>query len=151
MVVLILVDLLLLVYFVVLIASSFKSLSRDINYQHLLNEHESEEDCANYMSYLTFTWLKPIMMRGYLKKIEIINDLSKLPMDLNVNKVSGYFMQKYSNSEQQSNPIINPELLLNQQTCQALLSDIVHFNQNKMSLGWTLTNLRPNKLTFVWS
>ena len=131
--VLFVVDVLLFTYFLVMIAVSFKSLSNDISYQQLRNDSESEEDQANYLSYLTFGWLQPIMVKGYRHKIEI-NTLSKLPIDLNVNKVSDYFMQNYSNKQPQNNPIINPELLLNQQTYQDLLTDTKSSN----SLGTAL-------------
>ena len=137
--VLFVINFLLLVYFVILIAGSFKPLSRNLSYQQLISDHESEEDKANYLSYLTFEWLQPIMVKGYQKQIEIIDHLSQLPNDMNVSKVSDYFMKKFSvNKQNQNNPIINPELLLNQNTYQELLDDTITINSSTKSLALAL-------------
>lgn len=77
---------------------------------------ESEEDKANYFSYLTFGWLKPIMVAGFMRQIEKIDHLSRIPSDLNVSKVCDRFMSKYwpnNDNEHQNNPILKPDLLLN--------------------------------------
>ncbi len=143
--VVIFINFLLLVYFLVLVfVGSLKPLSSfNISYEQLhLNDNESEEDKANYLSYITFEWLQPIMIKGYRKQIEIIDNLSKLPNEMNVNKVSDYFMQKYSKNKQQTqnNPIINPEILLNQNNYQELLNDsiIISSENSKESLGLAL-------------
>jgi len=89
------------------------------------SESKAEEDQANYLSYLMFGWLQPIMVKGYQKQIHMIDHLSQLPIDLDVSQVCDSFMKKYnSNTEQhQNNPIINPEILLNQHTYEDLSTD----------------------------
>jgi ATP-binding cassette subfamily C (CFTR/MRP) protein 10 len=65
------------------------------------------------------------MVKGYQKQIHMIDHLSQLPIDLDVSQVCDSFMKKYnSNTEQhQNNPIINPEILLNQHTYEDLSTD----------------------------
>ena len=83
-------------------------------------ESGAEEDKANYLSYLTFKWLKPVMMKGFRHEIDKIDHLSQIPLDLNVTKVCDRFMAKYwpKNSrydEQTNNPILKPDILLNEE------------------------------------
>ena len=71
----------------------------------------SEEDKANYISYLTFDWLQNVMSKGYKQELNSIDDLSQLPDDLNINSVCKHFMSKYTDQDIDLNPIINPDIL----------------------------------------
>lgn len=77
-------------------------------------ESNSEEDMANYYSYLTFKWLKPLLTKGYNRQIRSIENLCRLPVDLNINRICDRFMSKYLNNNDHfnTNPIVNPELLV---------------------------------------
>ena len=109
-------------------------------------ESRAEEDQANYLSYLMFGWLQPIMVKGYQKQIEIIDHLSQLPNDMNVSKVSDYFMEKFLINKHHNNPIINPELLLNQNTYKELLDDTITINSSTKSLALALVRSFGRKL-----
>ena len=85
------------------------------------NKYEPEEDSASYFSYITFSWLQPLLTKGYKRQIESIQQLVRLPFDLNLTQVCDRFMSKYmpnksddlTYDENKNNPILNPELLLN--------------------------------------
>nr|UOU03344.1 ATP-binding cassette subfamily C10 [Brachionus rubens] len=81
------------------------------HFEHLVDE-PSEEDKANYFSYLTFEWLKPVMVKGFEKSIRSVESLCQLPNDLDIKKVNLNFMSRYAKTnEYLQNPIIDPELL----------------------------------------
>ena len=71
----------------------------------------SEEDKANYISYITLGWLKNVMRKGYKRNLNSLDDLSKLPYDLNINEICKRFMSKYTNQNIDENPVINPDVL----------------------------------------
>lgn len=86
-------------------------------------DSRAEEDKANYLSYLTFEWLKPVMIKGFKREIEQVEHLSQIPLDLNVSKVCDRFMSKYwptkaSQHEHTNNPILKPDLLLDDEYIQ---------------------------------
>jgi ATP-binding cassette, subfamily C (CFTR/MRP), member 10 len=110
------------------------------------SESKSEEDKANYYSYLTFQWLKPIMVKGFKRQITKIEHLSILPIDLNVKTVCDRFMSKYvsknSNknfSEHQINPILNPDLLLDEEFMSQ--SDKEFESENLFTINFSKNNL----------
>jgi hypothetical protein len=77
----------------------------------------SEEDKANYISYITLGWLQNVMSKGYKRQLNTIDDLSQLPYDLNINTICKRFMAKYTNDHNiEDNPIINPDVLVQTQS-----------------------------------
>ncbi len=103
----------------------------------------SEEDNANYLSYISFNWLQPIMIKGFNQEINTIDELSHLPADLNVYKVCDYFMSKYLpknlfqntyDEHNENNPIVQPELLLNQDFIkETTKQNIINPTKNKLA------------------
>ena len=81
------------------------------------SESNSEEDKANYLSYMTFSWLQPVMDKGFKRQLKLVEQLPKLPIDLNITNICERFISKYTenkaqtNTEQSTNPIISPSLL----------------------------------------
>lgn len=105
-------NLFLILYFTGVVLSYFTNSYQSVSISHLTIE--SEEDSASYYSYLTFKWLKPLMKRGFLRKITKIEHLCNLPNDLNIEKVCTKFMSKYVDknyNEYLNNPIMEPHLL----------------------------------------
>lgn len=99
--------------YLILIIISYKLNDRNrYNQQNI--ELTSDEDKANYNSYITINWLKNVMQKGYKRELNTIEQLAKLPFDLNINKICKRFMNKYTNDSNNidENPIINPELLI---------------------------------------
>lgn len=107
------------------------------------NEYKSDEDKANYYSYLTFAWLKPLMDKGYKCKIEHVEDLSQLPVELNIVKICERFLTNYwpknlnknALNEYQNNPIVKPDLLLNAEFIENIT------NESKDDLNVTQAHL----------
>jgi ATP-binding cassette subfamily C (CFTR/MRP) protein 10 len=83
----------------------------NIRNQSNFNNLASEEDKANYISYITLGWLKNVLKKGYKRKLNSIDDLSQLPYDLNINDICKRFMSKYTDHDIEENPIINPDIL----------------------------------------
>ena len=97
----------LLIYIVTILVFYKLNIRNQANFAGLV----SEEDKANYFSYITLGWLKNVMKKGYKRKLNSIDDLSQLPYDLNINDICKRFMSKYTDSDVDENPIINPDIL----------------------------------------
>nr|QUF59457.1 ATP-binding cassette transporter Abcc10 [Brachionus angularis] len=106
---LIILNVLLFLYFLIIITSYLKT-QNSVG----IEIEDSEEDLANYYSYLTFKWLKPCMKKGFRREIKTVLNLPKLPSDLNIKLVYSKFMSKYLLNNQNdflNNPIFEPNLL----------------------------------------
>lgn len=94
---------------------SLRVIDLDIPPEALYNQ-QPEEDEASYFSYLSFRWLQRLMKKGFRREIASIDDLCQLPRNLDVNRVFIVFLSRFvktKHNEYLNSPIIEPNLLLN--------------------------------------
>lgn len=61
------------------------------------------EDKSNFISKLTFWWVRPMMMKGYKGNLESVEDLFLLPQSLSTKKIRILFSENFDSLDAQTN------------------------------------------------
>jgi hypothetical protein len=102
---------LLAIYSIMLFSIYFERRLNEFSILHNYDDVQSaDEDQSTYYSYLTLNWLDKIIKKGYKNQLKSIEQLNKLPKNLNLDSILGNTLKNLKTNEynHEHNPILNP-------------------------------------------